>query len=690
MTLSINKGYLYNEIEEELRQIMKDERKTKKDLIAELNEMRSLVKDLSEVQDVVVSERRKRQEKQLKFLQNAVDNVADSIIVVGTDFRVKLMNKAARQNSLHVSNRLDDENLCYKMFFGQNEPCDGKGYSCPLIGVLESGEEVQVEQEREISDGVKRIFEIKASPLMSEDDEFLGIVESVRDITERKQSAAIMQDHHDRLGKLVQERTAELLEAKEQAELLYRVCPTAVFSVDRNGKATNWNDMAEQLTGYTRDEIIGSDCRTFFGGDDDGSCCIKKGEDIQRCESMERKIILKSGEIRNISLNFNKLVSLDGTIRGGIGSFVDITNQKRTDEILRSERDKFKSMLTAMGQGVHIVNKKYEIEFQNDVLQDIFGNKIGEKCYEVYKQRNSPCDVCQMHSAISSNSIRRSGEISLSGRYYEQCYAPFIDVDGAPKALILLRDITEQKLVEAETMRAAQLASIGELAAGVAHEINNPINGIINYAQLLEDDAEDNSEGVELLKRIIKEGERVAVIVKNLLFFARQREEEAEEINVDTVIEDSLALIKHQFKKDGIVLEEDIPPSLAMIHVNPQQLQQVFLNLFSNARHALNQRYNGGDPNKKLSIRCSEIQREGKAYVRAEVTDLGTGIPENIIGNIFDPFFSSKEPGKGTGLGLSISHGLIRDFEGFLGVDSTLGEKTTFTVDLPVVKAQEN
>ena len=666
---------------------MKDEQKTKKELLAEIKEMRSLVMNLSEVQDVVVNERRKSQEKQLQFLQNAIDSVADSIIVVGTDFRVKLMNRAARHNSLHVNSRLSHGNLCFQMFFGQNEPCDGKGYSCPLIGVLESGKQVKVEQEREIADGVKRIFEIIASPLMGEDGELLGIVESVRDITERKQAAAIMQNHHDRLGRLVQERTAELLEAKEQAELLYQVCPTAVFTVDRNGKATNWNDMAEHLSGYSREEIIGSDCRIFFGGEGDDSCCIKKGEDIQPCEGMERKITTKNGEVRYISLNFNKLVSLDGTVTGGIASFIDITNQKRTDDILRSERDKFKSMLTAMGQGVHIVNKKYEIEFQNDVLQDIFGNKIGEKCYEVYKQRNSPCDVCQMHSAISSNSIRRSGEIVLNDRYYEQCYAPFVDVDGEPKALILLRDITELKLIEAETMRAAQLASLGELAAGVAHEINNPINGIINYAQLLEDDAE-NSETVDLLEKIIKEGERVAVIVKNLLFFARQREEEAEEIDVETVIDDSLALINHQFRKDGIILEKDIPLSLPMINVNPQQLQQVFLNLFSNARHALNQRYSGKDPNKQLIIRCRDVMREGKSYVRTEVTDMGTGIPEDIIANIFDPFFSSKEPGEGTGLGLSISHGLIKDFEGFLGVDSTLGERTTFIVDLPAFQAE--
>ncbi len=671
------------------REVMNDERKSKKELIAELRKMRAVAAELSTVQEAVSGERRKSQDKQLKFLQNAIDSVADSIIVVGTDFRVKLMNRAARNNSVHVNSRFSQSNLCFELFFGQDKPCDGKGYDCPLIGVLESGEQVHVEQEREIADGVKRVFEIIASPLLGEDDELIGIVESVRDITERKQAAAIMQNHHDRLGKLVQERTAELLEAKEQAELLYRVCPTAVFTVDKNGVATNWNDMAEQLTGYSREEIIGSDCRVFFGGEGDESCCIKKGEDIEPCEVMERQITTKTGESRYISLNFNKLVSKDGIVKGGIASFIDITNQKRTDDILVSERDKFKSMLTAMGQGVHIVNKKYEIEFQNNVLQDIFGNKIGEKCYKVYKQKDSPCDICQMHAAIGSGSIRRSGEISLSGRYYEQCYAPFSDVNGEKKALILLRDITEQKLLEAETMRAAQLASIGELAAGVAHEINNPINGIINYAQLLEDDA-DSQEQIELLERIIKEGERVAVIVKNLLFFARQREEGAEDTTVEAVIEDSLALIKHQFKKDGIIFEEETPQSLPLIHVNPQQLQQVFLNLLSNARYALNMRYSGSDPGKKLSIRCSTVSREGKPYVRIEVTDLGAGIPEEIIGNIFDPFFSSKAPGEGTGLGLSISHGLIRDFQGFLGVDSTLGEKTTFTVDLPVFHTEEN
>ncbi|MFA6283784.1 MAG: ATP-binding protein, partial [Desulfurivibrionaceae bacterium] len=243
----------------------------------------------------------------------------------------------------------------------------------------------------------------------------------------------------------------------------------------------------------------------------------------------------------------------------------------------------------------------------------------------------------------------------------------------------------------AETMRAGPLASIGELAAGVAHEINNPINGIINYAQVLLDDSSQVSlEGEahhpvqrEMLDRIIKEGERIAYIVRNLLFFARQREEEAEVVAIEAIIHDSLSLIKHQLQKDGVIIHTDISEGLPAIKVHPQQLQQVFLNLLSNARYALNQRYPGRDPGKKVEIRCRSVQSQGRTKVRTEITDYGAGIPPELLTQIFEPFFSSKKPGEGTGLGLSISAGLVRDFKGELRVESVLGEHTTMTVDLP-------
>jgi len=289
-----------------------------------------------------------------------------------------------------------------------------------------------------------------------------------------------------------------------------------------------------------------------------------------------------------------------------------------------------------------------------------------------------------MHVAINTNEIQRTEELMANGRYYEQSYAPFRDVDGEIKVLILLRDITEEKAYQAETMRAGQLASLGELAAGVAHEINNPINGIINYAQILLDEADASEEDTEVLGRIIKEGERISDIVRNLLSFARQRDEEVEYVDFGAVLDNSLSLIKHQFQKDGISLTVDIPQNLPRIKVNPQQLQQVMLNLLSNARHALNQRYPGRDPEKNILIQCKAVKLDKKPFVRATFTDFGTGISREIIGKIFDPFFSSKKPGEGTGLGLSISHGIIKDFHGYLRAESKVGEYTTMIIELPV------
>jgi signal transduction histidine kinase len=142
----------------------------------------------------------------------------------------------------------------------------------------------------------------------------------------------------------------------------------------------------------------------------------------------------------------------------------------------------------------------------------------------------------------------------------------------------------------------------------------------------------------------------------------------------------------HQFMKDGIHLDVDIPPDLPNINANPQQIQQVIVNLLTNASYALNQRYTDADPNKRIKISCRLQTASGKEYLRTTVTDWGVGIPQDIIDHIFDSLFTTKPPGKGTGLGLSISKGLVRDHQGFLSVESSPGGPTAAIVDLPVTK----
>jgi len=249
-----------------------------------------------------------------------------------------------------------------------------------------------------------------------------------------------------------------------------------------------------------------------------------------------------------------------------------------------------------------------------------------------------------------------------------------------------LRDLTEEKIRKSEALRAGQLAAIGELAAGVAHEINNPINGIINYTQILLDNADERYDDTDrdFMSRIIKEGERIAHIVGNLLSFARQRDDVVEEVSVKEIIEDSVSLLMHQLQKDGIHLTVDIPPDLSLIQGNPQQLQQVIINLLTNASYALNQRYPEPSRNKRLEIRCRPKTAMGKEFVSTTITDWGVGIPEEVMPRIYDSLYTTKPPGKGTGLGLSISKGLIRDHHGFLSVESCQGGPTVATVDLPV------
>jgi len=676
---------------------MKDDNKTKKALISELSVLRGRLARLETIMSAGGDAPLRGDDfkSHHSFLQAVIDEDADPIIVVDTDHTVKLMNRAARRSPFTLGR--PDRLPCHRLFFNLDEPCHCSHLACTLKQVLETGLPATVEREHQLPGKSKRIYEIQAAPLRSSTGRIQGIVESWRDITEHKQ-------FEGQLEELIRERTAELLVsnealkreivvrqriedelkmANEQANLIYRMIPSAIFTVDLNRRITNWNDKAAKITGYQREEVIGKECRIFTEHPCSESCGLYSNRVKKPVIDAECTIKTKDGRLLTISKTVDLLTDKAGRTIGGIECFEDITHRKEAEKVLRTERDKFYSMLAALGQGMHILNREYVIENQNDILRKQFGDRIGQKCYAVYKGLDAPCDNCRMQEAVETNEIQRT-ELQMSdGRYYEQSYAPFKDVDGTIKVLIMLRDITDEKAYQAETMRAGQLASIGELAAGVAHEINNPINGIINYAQVLRDQTDPGHGDSEILARIIREGERIAAIVSNLLAFARDHNEEVDYVMVGTVIDDALALINHKMFKDGILVSVEVPEDLPLVKVNPQQLQQVFLNLLSNARYALNQRFSGKDPEKKLIITCRALLLDDRTFVRIRFTDQGIGIPAEMIDKIFDPFVSTKKPGEGTGLGLSISHGLVKDFHGFLRVESVPDQYTTLIIDLP-------
>jgi PAS domain S-box-containing protein len=282
-------------------------------------------------------------------------------------------------------------------------------------------------------------------------------------------------------------------------------------------------------------------------------------------------------------------------------------------------------------------------------------------------------------------------------------------------------ELTERKRLEAERLRLEvqlrqqqKLEAIGTLASGVAHEINNPITGIMNYAQLITDTTAPESETAGYASEIIAETERVAAIVKNLLQFARQEKQAHSPARVEDIIGQTLSLLQAVLRRDQITLAVDVPTDLPALKCRSQQLQQVLMNLLTNARDALNERYPGYHEDKMVRVTARELDEraerrapsaegaspgtgEGQSpianrqsqmaerrWIRITVEDHGGGIPAEIQDRIFDPFFTTKPKEKGTGLGLSVSHGIVKDHQGVLHFETEPGQGTRFHLDLPV------
>ena len=241
--------------------------------------------------------------------------------------------------------------------------------------------------------------------------------------------------------------------------------------------------------------------------------------------------------------------------------------------------------------------------------------------------------------------------------------------------LILLDDITQRIRLEEQMVQTEKLTSLGLLAAGVAHEVNTPLAVISNYIQMLAKQIPPDDPRQKTIEKIVKQTFRASEIVNNLLNFSRTGAAEFTAVDLNSVVEETLTLVQHPFKTARVsvinTLAKELPPVLG----SPTRLQQVFLNLFMNARDAMP---NGG----MLEVRTAAQN----GSVEVEVTDTGIGIPTEHLHRIFDPFFTTKSSGRGTGLGLSVSYGIIKEHAGKVEVRSTLGKGTSFRLEFPVAR----
>lgn len=363
---------------------------------------------------------------------------------------------------------------------------------------------------------------------------------------------------------------------------------------------------------------------------------------------------------------------------------------QKSESEYKTLTQEFNTLLDGIPDNLILLTPDLKILWANKAAASVFGKDVSELkgsfCYSLCCSIISPCENCPTTRSFLSGKEESAEILTPDDKVWDIRAFPIKDASGTVISVIeLAGDITEKVNLRASATRTIHLASLGELAAGVAHEINNPINNIINYAQLLIDEAKEKNADDKISRRIIKDSDRIATIVRSLLSFARFRKEDKINISLHDIFADTLSLTSAQIRKDGIALKIDLPDEQMMISAHPQLIQQVFLNIISNSRYALNQKYPESADKKIIEIECSRTEADNEQFLEITFTDYGTGIPRNILDKILNPFFSTKPIHIGTGLGLSISHGIISEHGGTLIVESSEGEFTKTTIHLPEV-----
>ncbi|MGD8383538.1 MAG: ATP-binding protein [Syntrophobacterales bacterium] len=306
---------------------------------------------------------------------------------------------------------------------------------------------------------------------------------------------------------------------------------------------------------------------------------------------------------------------------------------------------------------------------------------IGRFCYEIWHHKSAPCSgeehPCPLMKTVETGKPYQVTHVHLDkGKkelfYSISCY-PLLDNGEVVGAIEIARDITKDISIQKGMMQYDKMASIGRLAAGVAHEINNPLTTILTSAMLIQEDTEPEDPNYQELQIIADEALRCRKIVSSLLDFARQSEPVKAKSNLNKIVTESVVLTRKQAAFNDVAVEENLATDLPHINMDKDQIEQALINLILNAIEAT-------DPGGKVTVSSSFVPEAES--VELTVSDSGKGISEEDMGKIFDPFFTTRE--SGTGLGLAITHGIIEQHGGMIEVDSKVGSGARFTIRFPL------
>ena len=379
------------------------------------------------------------------------------------------------------------------------------------------------------------------------------------------------------------------------------------------------------------------------------------------------------------------------SLRGLLIAEQDVKARRRHEQAILAAKQEWESTFDSIPDLICIVDKDHTIVRVNRAMAEKVGmspaETVGKKCYELMHDTKSPPECCP--GLRTSRGCALDNEINRCGSVYQINISPLKDGGKSSGRYVhIARDVTAIKNAEAEQQRlkekaelSSRLAAVGEMAAGIAHEINNPLTGVLGFSDLLSS-REDLPEDIKEDVKIIADGsKRVGEIVRRMLTFARQTKPIKACVSITELIDNTLELRAYVLATAGIEVVRDYQVDLPWLVVDPGQMQQVFLNLIVNAEYAIKKTGRPG----KLTITTGLAGD----HMRITFADNGPGIEKEIISKLFQPFFTTKETGEGTGLGLSLSRSIVLEHGGTLEVESRPGEGASFIVELPLDTVSE-
>ena len=363
-----------------------------------------------------------------------------------------------------------------------------------------------------------------------------------------------------------------------------------------------------------------------------------------------------------------------------------VVELEETREAVLFERNKLTSIIECMQEGVIFVDDKNHVSLFNKAGQQIQKEQFGLDTEAIQSPEADGIllqiaeDLSKGHAVIEQQSLQ------IKDKFFENTYAAVRDRDENYLGTVLVcRDVTDRKRMEQQMVQSEKMAAIGELASGVAHEINNPLDGLLNCILRIKRDPQNERQTKEYLGLMEEALRRIESTVGQLLNFSRQRDLELASVSLNEVVNEVVSLIAYSADEKGIQIEKHFQEELDLIRGDKHLLEQVVLNLALNAIAAMP---DGG----VLTFNTGEVEFDallGKATVFVQVTDTGIGIPKSVQDRIFDPFYTTKITEKGTGLGLSVSDRIIGQHEGVIEFDSKTEQGSVFTIKLPIRRGVE-